>query len=387
MAREGFLRSHLRGEPPPKDDGRNIDARSGVLAGEGALQRVEELDAERPYPGVPDIRDSTSDRETYYGLPVLKEHVWKSAVPAYFYVGGLAGASAVLGAAAGWSGNPFLARLVERSRLIAACGAVASAALLIEDLGRPSRFLNMLRVFRPTSAMNLGSWILSGFGGCAAVAAILRNRRNGPLATLGDAAALGAGLFGLPLAGYTGVLLAGTAVPLWHGAATALPPLFISSAVTSAASALDLCELNPIERRVVRRFGVAGKVAELFFSKLVERQVSRPAIVAAPLREGFSGVLWRGAKVLVASSLALSLLPQGSRPLRRAAGWLGTLGSIALRFGVVRAGRMSARDPRATFAQQRSSAARAAERATAQRSAPQRSSIAARPSALSTHVR
>jgi formate-dependent nitrite reductase membrane component NrfD len=191
---------------------------------------------------------------------------------------------------------------------------------------------------------------------------------------------------GLPLAGYTGVLLGATAVPVWHGAATALPPLFISSAVTSAASALDLCELNPLERRVVRRFGVAGKIAELLFSKIVERHASRPAVVAAPLREGLSGLLWTSAKILVASSLALSLVPGGSRPLRRASGWLGTLGSIALRFGVVRAGRMSARDPRATFAQQRSGAAQAAERATLGSLTPRRSPGAARPSALSTRV-
>ena len=79
MAHGDFLRSHLRGQTPPKDDGRNIDPRSGVLAGEGALQRVEDLDAERPYPGVPEVRDSTSDGETYYGLPVLKEHVWSAS--------------------------------------------------------------------------------------------------------------------------------------------------------------------------------------------------------------------------------------------------------------------------------------------------------------------
>ncbi|HYZ89992.1 MAG TPA: NrfD/PsrC family molybdoenzyme membrane anchor subunit [Myxococcales bacterium] len=346
------MRSLLRGEPPPKDDGRNVDARLGTLEGDGALQQVEELDSERPYAAVPARSDSSFDGQTYYGLPVLKEHVWKAAIPAYFYVGGLAGASSVLGAAAQWSGNPFLSGLVERTRLIAAGGAVVSAALLIEDLGRPSRFLNMLRVLRPSSPMSVGSWVLAGFGGFATLAAILRKRRAGPLAAIGDAAALGAGALGLPLAGYTGVLLANTAVPVWRGAATALPPLFVFSAATSAACALDLCELNGFERRAVRRFGIAGKAAELVFSEIVERQVSEP-VVGAPLKRGISGVLWKGAKALVASSLALSLLPVASKRVRRASGWLGTLGTLALRYGIVRAGRISARDPRATFGQQR----------------------------------
>src|SRR5438132_7597521 len=206
---------------------------------------------------LPELRDSTSDRETYYGVPLLKEHVWKAAVPAYFYVGGVAGASAALGAAATWSGSPLLGGLVRKTRLIAAGGAAVSAALLIEDLGRPSRFLNMLRVFRPTSPMSVGSWVLAAFGGLASVSALLRTQHNGPLAAIGDAAGLGAGAFGLPLAGYTAVLLANTAVPLWRASAATLPPLFVASAVTSAASALELCEVNPFEARVVRRFGVA----------------------------------------------------------------------------------------------------------------------------------
>ena len=269
---------------------------------------------------LPELRDSTSDRETYYGVPLLKEHVWKAAVPAYFYVGGVAGASAALGAAATWSGSPLLGGLVRKTRLIAAGGAAVSAALLIEDLGRPSRFLNMLRVFRPTSPMSVGSWLLAGFGGASTIAALL-SRHTGPLGAIGNGAAIGAGILGLPLAGYTAVLLSNTAVPVWQGARTSLPPLFVSSAMTSAACVLDLCELNARERRVVRRFGLAGKVADLAFSKLIEREVARPAIAAAPLKNGASGALWKGAKLLVAASLAISLLPRASPRVRRISGW------------------------------------------------------------------
>jgi formate-dependent nitrite reductase membrane component NrfD len=211
----------------------------------------------------------------------------------------------------------------------------------------------MLRVFRPTSPMSVGSWLLAGFGGLSTVAALLRARRAGPLARIGDAAALGAGALGVPLAGYTAVLLSTTAVPVWQGGRTFLPPLFMASGVTSAACALDLCELNPVARRAVRRFGLAGKAAELVFSVALEREIERPAkLVGAPLREGASGALWKGAKLLVGASLLLSLAPGASPRVRRASAILGSLGSLALRFGIVRAGTVSARDPRATHAQQ-----------------------------------
>src|SRR2546423_8835329 len=134
-------------------DGRNIDPSLGILAGEGAHQEVRETAGKgaHPVPEPPERAESTADPDSYYGLPMLKEPVWKWPIPTYFYVGGLAGASAALGVAAARFGDPDLRPLCERTRAIAAGGALASSALLIWDLGRPSRFLNMMRVFRPTS--------------------------------------------------------------------------------------------------------------------------------------------------------------------------------------------------------------------------------------------
>ena len=331
-------------------DGRNIDESLGVLAGEGAHQEIRELAGKgaRPVPEPAERAESTADPDSYYGLPLLKEPVWKWPIPAYFYLGGLAGGCAALGAAAARFGGPALRPLCERTRFIAAGGAIASTGLLIWDLGRPSRFINMMRVFRPTSPMNLGTWILGAFGGCATLAALLRGRRTGLLAGIGDAAASAAGILGIPLAGYTGVLLANTAVPLWQGARTTLPPLFMASAVTSAASALELCTMPAAAERVVRRYGSAGKIAEIVLATLLEREAGAAPRVIAPLHEGASGYLWRSAKVLVVASLAASLLGK-----RRAAGWLGTFGSLALRFSLTKAGRASALDPRATFEQHR----------------------------------
>jgi len=86
--------------------------------------------------------------------------VWIWAVPAYFYAGGVAGASAILAAAAGRLGGDDTENLVVRARWIAAVSGGAGSVLLIHDLGRPRRFLHMLRVFRPTSPMSVGSWIM-----------------------------------------------------------------------------------------------------------------------------------------------------------------------------------------------------------------------------------
>src|SRR5258708_19037255 len=155
---------------------------------------------------------------------MLKEPVWKWSIPAYFYVGGLSGACAVLGGSADLLAGPGMVRVSGQCRLMAATGSAASGVLLIADLGRPARFLNMLRVFRPSSPMNIGTWILSTFGACAGLAALPAVLAvPNPIRRLADGAGIGAGVIGLPLTGYTGVLLANTAVPLLQGARRSLP--------------------------------------------------------------------------------------------------------------------------------------------------------------------
>ncbi len=321
----------------PMGDGRNIDPRIGTLAGEGSHQEVERIHPGRATPAA-----EPASGDSYYGLPVLKETVWKWPIPTYFYVGGLAGASAVLSAAA-LLRRGSLGRIARTGRIIALGGAGLSAALLIKDLGRPMRFLYMLRVFRPGSPMNVGTWILSAFGACAFGAVALPGR-------LGDAASVGAGLFGLPLSSYTAVLLANTAVPLWQGTRNALPVLFVASAASSAASALELCQLPAAEARVVRRFAVAAKLADIVSAMAVEREANAVERVGRPLR---ASALWKAAKLCVLASLAVSALPRKPRWLRIAGGALGTLGALGTRFGIFQAGRWSARDPQATFDQQR----------------------------------
>jgi formate-dependent nitrite reductase membrane component NrfD len=360
-------------------DARNVAPDLGALAGEGALQRVRtperggaerQLEAERR-PGTPSEEGSAeAEGPSYYGLPVLKAPVWRWYIPAYFFTGGLSGACAVLGAAAQAAGGPGTESLVRRCRLAAAAGIAGSVGLLIADLGRPSRFLNMLRVFRPTSPMNMGTWLISEFGGEIALAAVPVVWRGAPrwLVRAGDLAGYGAGILGLPLVGYTGVLISNTAVPVWQGTRNTLPILFAFSGAVSAGALLELWaprELHGPRGRVrhagadmVRRFGRVAKAAELAVSFALDREAAAHAPrVARPLQRGASGAMLQAARGLVAASLVLDLWPRRRWRTRRAlavaSGALAMAGTLLLRFGIVQAGRASARDPHATFEMQR----------------------------------
>lgn len=336
-------------------DGRNVDPRRALLAGEGAGLRVDAARERRGRPAL-ERRDPGVALEaaepSYHGLPVLKEPVWRWEIPAYFFTGGLAGASAVLGATASLVGGRGIAALVRRCRLVAAGGAAASAGLLVMDLGRPARFLAMLRVFRPSSPMNMGAWLLTGFGGLSAAAA-LPAAVGAPRARAAGAAALGAGLLGLPLVGYTGVLLADTAVPVWQSTRNTLPILFAFSGAVSAGGLFDLWRTPGAGGEMAHRFGLVAKGAELALSGALHREAGAVPQVERALRRGRGGALLRAARAMLAASALLDLVPGRSRKRRAASGALALAGTLALRFGVVAAGRSSARDPQATFALQR----------------------------------
>ena len=162
--------------------------------------------------GLPGRPPMSTDRleQGYYGRPILKPHVWKPVIAAYFAVGGLAGASSVLAAAADLAGNRRLARTAS---LTSAAAFAACPPLLIYDLGRPERFVNMLRVLKPTSPMSVGTWTLAAASAAQVTAAAARSpgRSRGS----GRAAQLVAAALGPVMATYTGVLVSDTAVPAW----------------------------------------------------------------------------------------------------------------------------------------------------------------------------
>jgi formate-dependent nitrite reductase membrane component NrfD len=340
-----------------KRDGRNVDPALGVLSGEGAQQRVKDPEdphpEHRPMPTLPS--QLAAERETapsYYGLPAVKEPVWIWSVPTYLYVGGVAGAASLLGLAADVAGGPDLAQLGRRALWVGTVGDVLSAGLLIHDLGRPSRFLNMLRVFRPTSPMSIGSWVLAASGGLNTLGLILGWRR-GWAGVVGRGASAGAAVLGMPLAGYTAVLLCNSAIPVWQATHRTLPLFFMSSATAAAGSLLSLLPHGPAEARVLRPYRLAGKVAELVTGIAVARDAARVPEVARPLHEGLSGTLWKTSRVCSAAGLVLDVLPGRARWKQVAADVLTTAGALAARFAIFHAGKASARNPQATFQGQR----------------------------------
>ena len=287
---------------------------------------------------------------SYYERPVLKESVWLWFIPAYFFAGGAAGAAQVLGAVAQATDRQGLRGLVKKCRWIATLGLAAGSAFLIADLGRPERFMNMLRVFRPTSAMNMGSWILATSGPLAGTSAMLADA-EGFLGTIGDLAGMAAGPAGLPLSAYTAVLLSDTAVPVWQVPRQILPALFASSGMMTATGLLEMTSLEEDEASIVHRLGITAKLAEMASVVALEMKLAGAERVGRPLKEGVSGALWKAAKATTATSLGLAFVK--GRRAQKLSGLMAAAGSLTMRFALHHAGKASARDPHATFEPQR----------------------------------
>jgi hypothetical protein len=275
---------------------------------------------------------------SYYGRPIIKEPVWKPEVPAYFFVGGLTGASAAMSAAARLAGNEPLAR---RALFVAAVGASASPVLLIKDLGRPARFYNMMRVFKVTSPMSVGTWILSAEGTSTGIAAACE--LFGVLPRVRATAQAVSGLLGPAMASYTGALVADSVVPAWHEGRRQLPVIFAGSAAASAGGVA--AALTPTgSAGPARRFAVIGAVTELVGKKVMEARMGE--LVSEPYRKGKGGRYAKASRRATLAGAAVMLVAGKSRPGAVMAGALLAAGSWCERFSVFHAGKASASDPR-----------------------------------------
>jgi hypothetical protein len=278
---------------------------------------------------------------SYYGLPLLKPPVWTWEVPSYFFVGGAAGAAAVIAAVARTAGADRA--LVRDARWIAAAGAAASPPLLISDLGRPERFLNMLRVFKLQSPMSVGAWTLVAFShaaGAAAFADLVDRWTKGrlPVTLLGNAAETVAAATGLVLSTYTGVLIGATAVPVWSKNVRLLPVQFAASGVGAAASLLELLGHRDA---ALHRLALGAAAVETLIGFGLEGP-GEPAL--EPVRHGRSGRITRAGGILSGPvPLALRLLAPRSPTARRLAAVSTIAGSLLTRFGWIEAGRSSTR--------------------------------------------
>ncbi|BCL32612.1 NrfD/PsrC family molybdoenzyme membrane anchor subunit [Streptomyces aurantiacus] len=282
---------------------------------------------------------------SYYGRPVIKPPSWSATdIAGYFFLGGLAGAGSVLAAASQLTGRRRTATALKVS---SAAAVSCSAAALIHDLGRPGRFTHMLRVFKPTSPMSMGSWLLSVYGPLSGMAAL--TAVTGRLPRTGTAATAGAALLGPAVATYTAVLAADTAVPAWHGAHRELPYLFAASA-TAAAAGMALAAGPPGESAPARCAAALAAAAETAADRAAEHRLG---MVAETYREGRAGTLLRTARTLTLAGAAGAVLLGRHRPAAAASGLALLAGSACTRFGVFAAGVASAEDPKYTVVPQR----------------------------------
>jgi formate-dependent nitrite reductase membrane component NrfD len=295
---------------------------------------------------------------SYYGHPIVKASPWQADIPAYLFLGGLAGASSVLAAGADMSGNPALRR---PTRVTALVGILASLGVLVHDLGKPARFHHMMRVAKLTSPMSVGTWILTAYGPMAGLAAAAEARpllpravRDGFVGALlrptGRAAGLVAALLGPAVASYTAVLISDTATPAWHDARDELPFVFVGSAAAAAGGMAMLA--TPVrEAGPARRMAAAGAVFELVMSRRME---SAMGLSAETLHRDRAGKYMTSAQVFTAAgALLAATVGARSRTLAALGGASLVAGSAATRFGIFHAGQQSARDPRYTVVPQR----------------------------------
>lgn len=326
-------------------------------------------------------------------MPVIHRPHWKWLVVGYFFFGGIAGSTAAVGAIARLAGGSPGQAIARYATYVSFANLVPCPPLLILDLGRPARFLNMLRVFRPTSPMSVGSWALAAFGATNGLLAmqqvvidLTRRSRNatrpshstrdrvveprpgkaetvvalsGPAT---NALAMTNGALGFFVAGYTGVLLAATAVPLWSKRPALLAPLFLSSAMSSGVAAISATAAlaggldDDSEARLQNLEGIAT-IAEGF---ALAAWVGSLGAAARPIQTGHIGPVLR--QLVVAAGIVAPLALTGAarrlprrlrRPLVALASALTLIGGLALRFAVVEGGRLSADDPQSTFAMTR----------------------------------
>ena len=197
---------------------------------------------------------------------LLKSSDWPLMIDLYFFLGGLAGGAFVIATIANLLDGRRYRDVVRIGYYVALLAILPCPILLIVDLGYPSRFLHMLMVSKPSTAigmgavtagpfhlklfspMSAGAWALGVFGLCTFLCALdvfLTDRGGRSLGGLRAAAGVVGSVFGFFMAAYPGVLLGATARPLfvnahWLGALF----LAVGAATGGAAIALILAMLG-----------------------------------------------------------------------------------------------------------------------------------------------
>jgi formate-dependent nitrite reductase membrane component NrfD len=326
----------------------------------GSAERAERR-AEAP------VEAPAEPTPTYYGQPMIKSPVWKWPIPIYMWLGGIAGGAAVVGAVADLFGGEEYRATVRHARWLSLGLGAICPILLIQDLGRPQRFLRMLRVFKVSSPLNVGTWLLMSFGGVSGLLAArqaaedsfivpreswlgraLRTMPSAPFTALH-------GALGVTLGGYTGVVLTSSAVPIWASRGILLGPLFETTAIASGAAALNLIGIASGQgtSEALKRVDIieaTGQAAQL--SAALAFDVGKPHRISKPLRRGLWGGMYRlgavGGGIVAPLALRAGARILGKRRgtwLYATAAALSLAGALVERLSLIEAGKVSARDP------------------------------------------
>lgn len=302
---------------------------------------------------------TASEPRSYYGQPVLKQPVWTWEIPTYFYLGGLAGTSAGLAYLSELRGNEVLGRRAWAAALV---GITVSPGLLVSDLGRPERFINMMRLFKVTSPMSVGSWVLAGSGTSTAIAAA--NAWTGLFPRIAKLARPAAALLGLPLSTYTAALVTNTAVPVWHESRRLLPFVFGSGAALGGGAAAVIA--TPTHHaRPARRMALAAAALELGVTELMHKRLGEHG---EPYKQGEAAKFGNISRACIVAGAALVGARGGSsRAAAVAGGALLSVAALSTRWSVFKAGHQSAADPKYVVGPQRRAIERGERRGAARR--------------------
>ena len=290
---------------------------------------------------------------SYYGRPIVKAPPWKHEIGLYLFLGGVAGGSSLLAAGAQLTGRK---RLRRNTRLTSIVAVSAGAAALIADLGRPERFLNMMRTFKVTSPMSLGSWILGTFATLAAVPAVAEVDRatfkrllpfpkwmRKTLHAVTPTAGIAAATLGAPLAVYTATLFSATANPVWNAARKHLPYVFVSSA-SLAASGIAMLTTTKKQTKPARILAIAGVIGDVVAMSQMKK--SMHPLEREPLEIGEPGKMLHFAEYLAIAGGIGSVFAGRSRLVAAVSGLSLATASLLTRFGVLEAGIESTKDPK-----------------------------------------
>jgi formate-dependent nitrite reductase membrane component NrfD len=304
---------------------------------------------------------------TYYGIPLLKKAHWSWQIVTYFFLGGFAGGAYLVSSLADLLGLKQDAQLIRSGRYLSFAAILLSPILLIWDLGRPERFLHMLRVLKLRSVMSIGTWAITIFGSICGLTTAHQMANDGllnwmpPLARLLKAVPIKAfeatgSFFGLIVASYTGVLLSSTAVPVWGRAKHILGPLFLTSGLSTALAGLSLIlSLGRPHEETLERLDRAEMIAMGTELSLITSLIPTLGPLAKPLFKGKTGTLFTagtiggGIVLPLLTKFALRLIGRASAPkVTIGTSILVLIGGFILRYVWIVAGRASADDPRAT---------------------------------------